>query len=523
MMSNPPSISTDFVTAGSGTIPGGDGLEELVNGGLIIVDDRGGVRPQLAEAVPTLENGRWRLLPDGRMETTWTIRPGAQWHDGVPFTSADPRFSARLGQDRDLPVFRHRAFDLVEGVETPDPRTVMVRWTQPYIAADLLFSRGVGFPRPSHLLEKDYVEDKTAILQHAYWTEGYAGTGPFRLREWVGGSHLVLAANEQYVLGRPKIDEILVRFIPDQNALVANLLAGAVELTFGRSLSLEQAIQVTNQWREGKADVGFKNWIALYPQFLNPSPTVVLDVQFRRAMLHAIDRQQLADTLQGGLVPVAHSFLSPTDPDHDRVKDRIVRYDYDPPRAVQMIEGLGYSRGPDGVFRDGAGQRLALEVFDGLTEDLGDKALLAVADYWGRIGVPSQPVFIPEQRRNDREYGATFPSFRIIRQPNDPLTADRYHTRARPLPENRFSGTNRSRYSNLELDALMDRYVQTIPKEERTRLLGNIIYHMTDQLVIMGLFYNTEPVMVGNRLRNVTTKQVGGTTEAWNAHEWEVM
>src|SRR5581483_1551823 len=82
MMSNPPSISSEIVGAGSGTIQGGDALEDLVNGGLTVVDAHGVLQPQLAEAVPTVGNGLWKVLPDGRMQTTWKLRAGAAWHDG---------------------------------------------------------------------------------------------------------------------------------------------------------------------------------------------------------------------------------------------------------------------------------------------------------------------------------------------------------------------------------------------------------------------------------------------------------
>jgi len=64
-------------------------LRTLVNPGLSVVDDHLVRRPALAEGVPTLENGLWKVFPDGRMETTWTIREGARWHDGAPFTTDD--------------------------------------------------------------------------------------------------------------------------------------------------------------------------------------------------------------------------------------------------------------------------------------------------------------------------------------------------------------------------------------------------------------------------------------------------
>jgi len=399
-MSDPPTISAHFIAAGSGTIPGGDAIEELVNAGLTLLDSRGELLPQLADAVPTLANGRWALLPDGRMETRWTIRESAVWHDGTPFAVEDVLFTTRLGQDRDLAFFRNPAYDSVEAIESPDPRTILVRWNQPFINADAMFSRSMAMPRPSHVLEGLYNENKESVTQAPYWTDEYVGTGPFRVKQWLRGSHLVLTANERYVLGRPKIDEIEVRFIPNSNALVANLLAGEVELTLGRNLSLKQAVQIREQWREGQMGVGFKNWIALYPQLLNPNPAIMTNLLFRRALLHALDRQQLVETLQEGLVPIAHTLLSPTDPMYREVEPRIVRYDYDPRRTAQILEQLGHARGGDGFYRDPAGQRLGLEVRTSAEDDTHEAGVFTVADAWRQVGIAAEPFLIPQAQRN---------------------------------------------------------------------------------------------------------------------------
>src|SRR6266571_3863631 len=93
MMGNPPLIYQRIVGGGSGgQIPGIDALEMLVNTALTAKDEKGNLLPFVSEAVPTLENGLWRVLPDGRSETTWKIKPGVVWHDGTPFTSADLLF-----------------------------------------------------------------------------------------------------------------------------------------------------------------------------------------------------------------------------------------------------------------------------------------------------------------------------------------------------------------------------------------------------------------------------------------------
>src|SRR2546423_579823 len=70
-----------------------DELEHLVNAGLSVLDAEREPRAQLAEALPSVENGLWRVFPDGRMETTWHIREGATWHDGEPWTVSDLLFT----------------------------------------------------------------------------------------------------------------------------------------------------------------------------------------------------------------------------------------------------------------------------------------------------------------------------------------------------------------------------------------------------------------------------------------------
>lgn len=520
IMGDPYTLNSTMNFGGTvGSVRGVDEVERLVHAGLAIADNQGTLRPQLAEAVPTVENDLWRLFPDGRMEITWRIRTGVEWHDGAPLTAHDLAFSARVGQDKDLPMLGNIGYESVEGVEAVDDRTVKITWRRPYIEADTMFTKGPGrfaVPLPRHLLEKAYAEDKAGFPQHPYWTQEFVGLGPFKLRDWVGGSHLVLEANDRYVLGRPRIDEITVKFLLDPNTVIANVLAGTVELTMGRSASIEQATHIREQWREGRVDVAFEeSAMSILPQHLNASPAIVGDVRFRRALVHATDRQQLVDTILGGVVPVADIGVAPNQPEYREILGRIARYEYDARKAAQLIEALGYARGSDGVFRDGAGQRLGVELrtLDG--DDLRNKVILAVADHWQRAGVAVEPVIMPRQRQRDLEYRATFPGFEMVRASGSDLKELRIA--AVPIPDNGYSGRNRSRYSNPELDALIERYFVTIAWKERMEVLQRIVHHITDQVVVMSLFYNTLPMMVGGRLQNVVVENIG-----WNAHEWDL-
>ena len=148
-------------------------LRPLVNPGLSVVDGRDVRRPALAEAVPTLENGLWKTFPDGRMETTWTIREGARWHDGAPFTTDDLLFTATVSRDREVAILNDEAWASVEEVTALDERTITIRWREPYTSADSVFSVGTTLPLPRHKLEAQYLESKADFPRLTFWLYDY--------------------------------------------------------------------------------------------------------------------------------------------------------------------------------------------------------------------------------------------------------------------------------------------------------------------------------------------------------------
>ncbi len=503
-----------------GSVRGIRYIEPMVSAMGAVPDGQGVLQPQLTEAVPTLENGLWKVLPDGRMETTWRIRDGAEWHDGRPVTSADLLLAAQVFNDEALPEIRRPIWTYVEGVQAPDARSVMVRWKQTYIEADSLFS-AYAIALPQHLLGQAYRDDKASLLQHPYWSSEFVGTGPFKLRAWQGQSFLLLEANDRYVLGRPRIDEIEVRFIVDGNAMLASVLAGEVEVTMGFGIiSIDQALMMRDQWHGGRPAIGLLQVYSTYPQLLNPSPAVLGRLEMRQALLHAIDRQEMADTLVGGLAPVADSIFNASHPAYKEIDANTVKYSYDPRRAVELIEGLGYSRGPDGMFRDPSGERLVVE--HRTTEaDLHLKYLYAIADYWKQVGVTQESIVISRQigPAAAREYRATRPGFELTRYPTN---LDQFHSSETPLPSNNFVGNNRSRYMSAELDGLIERYYATVPMAPRTQILASIVHHMTENLTVMGIHHATQVDLVTDRLSNVLPVNSENGRLTWNVHEWEL-
>jgi ABC-type transport system substrate-binding protein len=188
------------------------------------------------------------------------------------------------------------------------------------------------------------------------------------------------------------------------------------------------------------------------------------------------------------------------------------------------MEGLGYTKRPDGFLYDSAGQKLTVSVYIPTQNDIHLKTAAPVADYWQQIGVATEQVPIPIQRTQDREYNLQFPGFRLVERVNSLFLNDiwRFHSSVVPLPENGFRAPGfESRYRHPEVDAFLDRYATTIPMPERMQALAGLVHHQTENLSQLPLFHGADPTLISNRLVNLTARG-SAFTQAWNVHEWDI-
>jgi len=146
-------------------------------------------------------------------------------------------------------------------------------------------------------------------------------------------------------------------------------------------------------------------------------------------------------------------------------------------------------------------------------------------DYWRQNGVDTEQVNIPPQRMSDREYRATFPAFEMPGGNNDltPEEIMRHHSSATPLPENRFTVMgNFSRHRSAELDSYLEQFITTIPRTERLQALARIAHYESDILPSMGLFYQVDSALIGDRIQGVTSNG-RRATQAWNVEHWDLI
>jgi ABC-type transport system substrate-binding protein len=232
---------------------GGSGSREMsniINQHLVAITADGSPTPRLLAELPSLDRGTWKVLGDGRMETTFKLRTDAFWHDGTPFTADDLVFSIQVNKDPDIANADQDAVRLIERAEATDKNTVVVTWKESYPFADRMEHRDL-YVLPQHLLGQSYTGGpKEQFLNQPFFSTDFVGIGPFRIQRWESGSHMDLVAFDKYFLGRPKLDSIRLQFIPDANTMLANLKARTVQvrLTLGSSSDFDAISALKQDW-----------------------------------------------------------------------------------------------------------------------------------------------------------------------------------------------------------------------------------------------------------------------------------
>lgn len=504
-------------------------IEDAVHQHLATYDHRGEVRPMLVAELPSQSKGTWLLRPDGTMETTYRLRPNVAWHDGAPLTARDVAFGWMVTMDPDLPVESRTVARQISRIDTPDDLTFVIEWAKVYPLADTIVEWDLG-PLPTHLLEATYRTDKERFERSPYWNREFIGLGPYRLAEWELGSHIVVKAYESYYRGAPKIQTVTFRFIPNEPTVVANLLAGTVDGQF-RAISFNQVMFVKEEWeRVGKKPVAIgqpTTWRVMDVQYRDqhrdPQLRDLLDARVRRALLHAIDRIAMVEHLYRGQAPVADTFISPTDVKWDWVKDAVVRHEYDPRSAQELLRAAGWQRGADGVFLNHGGERVTIPLWTTEGGQWQDEMAIT-GDYWKAIGVGVDQYVIPTAQSRDRRLRATFPGFSSTSAGPVFLNIARsFHSGECSSERTRWVGANRGCYQNPGVDQIVDELLASVDPAVHRRLGGDLVRLYTEELPGLPLYFTIQVIFFREGVSGVVGGARPSGSDTWNIAEWDIL
>lgn len=344
-------------------------LSEMTMAWLIKWDEHNRPYPELATEVPTQTNGG--VSRDG-LTITYHIRKGVKWSDGAPFDADDVVFSTAVVNN---PANNEAGrFDQIVKVDEPDKFTVVYHLKKPYSPATVaFFSSCCANPSllPKHLLAQ------YPNINNVPYNSLPVGAGPFKFERWDRSKQVVLVANPLYWRGRPRLERIVYKIVPDRTTLLSQLEAHNVDMWYQFSGAYLARIQALHGYSVFRAPSYAYNHYDF-----NVTHAAVSDPRVRQALRLALDRRALVEKVEHGVGIVQDSATPVTAP----YFVDLGATPYDPTKANALLDQAGWARGAGGI-RAKNSVKLELNVATRTGAPDVDQQLELVRNDWKQIGV----------------------------------------------------------------------------------------------------------------------------------------
>jgi len=454
-------------------------IRVLIFNSLVKKNEKFDYVPDLASDIKRADDG---------LSYTFTLHDKATFHDGKPVTSADVKYTidAVLGSSsgKAASFFEgsgEKKQGLVTGVEAPDPRTVIIRLSRPWLG---LLSNLVAIG----IVPKDSANSqKTNPL----------GSGPFKFVSYdTAQQTIALEANPNYWEGAPTIAALRVRVIEDGNALQAELRSGSVTIAPLPTNLTPDAIKSLEQ--DSKLQVmQFTGANIVYLGF-NVQNAPLDNPKLRQAIAYAIDRETIIRDLLLGQAKVAHSIL----PEESWAYFSGDKYSFDAERAKKLLDEAGF-RDPDG---DGPQMRFKSPIkFKISSSSVATRQYVdVIRDYLKKVGIPVEietmetNTLLEQLRLGDFQTTTS----RWVGGNQDPIfLKDLFHSSE--IPSQQRASRNRSRYKNPELDRILDEAVNTPDREKALGLYRQAQEIVNRDLPMLPLWYPANMMVANKTVGNI--------------------
>jgi peptide/nickel transport system substrate-binding protein len=427
----------------------------------------------------------WRFEEDGTL--LLEIRDDVLWHDGTRVTADDVVFTIERQRDPETGSPRQGDVAAVTHVAARDSFTVEVRLSRTglYTLNALL----EVVPVPRHLLG----DVAPADLRNAPFGRNPVGNGFYRFGSWTAGQNLTLLVNAEKPDGRAAIERIVMRFIPDINAGLTELLAGQGDLLQRLPPSQKERLDGSPTASVHGAPRVRPTWIAW-----NTRRAPLDDPRVRQALLMAVDRQVLAQWIAG---EEGEPALSPIPAVLREHSPGVRPIPFDTLGARRLLDEAGWIPGRDGMRARG-GRPLRIEVDYISTDQTRQDVLVAMQSMLRRIGVDLAPRAYEStawvQRLREGSFAGSFWGWGWgpgVVGPNAEMV---FHSRS--IPPN---GPNFAASRNPRIDALIDRVLVATDTAAVRPLWTELEQLMIDDAVYAPIYMDPELFGVHARFRNV--------------------
>ena len=430
---------------------------------LVAIDDKGNPVPDLASS--------WDISKDN-LTYTFHLRPNLKFSDGSPLTADDVAFTLTLLDD---PKYTSGVIDIstanivgadaykngnatsISGIKVINPTTIQISTDKPN---PLDLSLLGGYILSKAYYGKDYKKGQLDYLKALY--SAPMGAGPYKFDQYVTGQEIRYTANPNYYGGKPKVEHLIYKVTTKDTAL-QTFQTGETDLdsfnTDQDTLDQLQSLGFASIKIRTVPDYGYIS--------INSKKPYLKDTAVRQALNYGLDRQKIIDVKYKGYGEVANVFTAPTLWSY--TEDGVVKYNFDPAKAKQLLDSDGWKVGSDGI-RTKNGQRLKLSF---LTTKPDDQIIPVAKANYADIGIE----FVPEvldantmfDRLNKSDYDLLSERSNGLIDPNDSVMEF----------ESDKPNLDVSGYSNPKVDTLIKAGTNTVDEAKRKEIYKELYQELS--------------------------------------------
>lgn len=441
---------------------------------------------------------RWEISEDKKVFIFY-LKKGVKWHDGVEFTADDVKFTYEFMISDDTPTAYDGDFRAVESVEVIDRYTVKVTYKE--VLSPALASWGIWM-MPRHAL-KD--KPSRSPLQRKP-----IGTGPYKLESWKAGQSIVLTAFHDYFEGRPKIEKIFIRVIPNQTTQFLELLNGSIDI-MGMTPKQDALDTNTPKYTANYNTYSFLDFSYTYVGY-NFKRAPFDNKLVRRALTHAINKQSIVDGLLYGKGIAAEG---PYKPDSFWYNPNAKGPEYNVEKAKALLAEAGFKDTDGDGFLEYNGKKFQIELMTNLNNDVRGKIAELVQQSWARIGIDVQIKVLEWATMLGELNKSNFQA--VILGWSTVLDPDQYDIWATERCGG--NGQNYICYSNEEVDRLLIEGRKVFDNEERRLYYDKVQEILADEQPYTFLYFPYSNIALNKRFQNVEPARAGIT---YNFIDWYV-
>ena len=417
------------------------------------------------------------------------LKKNVKWHDGVEFTAQDVVFTYNTILDPKVFNSIKSNYKEVQSVKALDDYTIEIIYKKAYFKALEIWMVGI---LPKHLLK----DEKN--LMTSTFNKNPIGTGPYVLDSFKIGQDIKLLAYDNYFEGRPKINELLYKFIPDTNTSFLFLKQKKLDLSGLTPLQIDR--QIDEEFKQSFRIIEKPSFSYTYVG-LNLKNEKFKDIRIRKALSLAINRQELVDILFFGHGKICNG---PFLPGSFAYNEKVKTTQQNIPEAKKLLKQLGFDKNNPFTFEivtnTGNDTRInAAQILQYQLAKAGIKMKIRVMEWQAYLNTIVHP----------RNYEAILLGWSLSLMPDAyPL----WHSKS-----DKIGSFNLVGYSNPEVDELIEKASLTINREKLSKTYKKIFKKITDDIPYLFLYIPNSISVVNNKIKNVQPAFTGITH---NQKDW---